>query len=364
VLIPIELIPHVNYVRRNLFGNIPLSTIAYRQEVLCRKERINAPLAVFLPGQIDRITGTDLGSTIELELSIVTSEILRPSPTIAYHIRNAILVDGSIYQGRFKSFIAARSFYRSPPADSEPLRLKTVALASSHLGSRYFGHWLIDDCTQYRLAEQYGAPLCLRGPVFPEHQKIYQTYLGQDWKPIDRAWIDNLIVYQDFYWGTPQDSLRSAQVNAMRKRARAHLPSKGEPTLVYLRRGATGAYRPVQNEEELLDALSRHGFMVIDVSSSSLEQILAILASAKVVVSLEGSQATHCAYSMPDRSGLILLQPPDRFLSFHRGWTASAGIRFGFVVGSSEENGYSFSPSEVLQTVELMLRQIERTAMV
>ena len=362
MLVPIEFVPHVNYIRRNLFGNIPLKAIASRQEVLCPEETIDAQPTIFLPGQIDRVTGTDPGSTIALELSIVTSEILRPPPTIAHHIKDAILINGSIYQGRFKSFIASRSFYRTPTSDPEPHHINTVGLASSHFGSRYFGHWLIDDCTQYRLAEQHGHPLCLRGPIFPSHQKIYQNLLGQDWTPIDRAWIDDLIVYQDFHWGTPQDSLRGAQINAMRAKARAHLPSEGAQTLVYLRRGTTGAHRPVQNEEELLDALSRQGFKVVDVDSSSLEQMLAVLATAKVVVSIEGSQATHCAYSIPDNSGLILLEPPDRFLSFHRGWTASAGIRFGFVVGSPEENGYSFSPSEVLQTVELLLRQLDRTA--
>ena len=362
MLVPIQFTPHFNYIRRNLFGNIPLKTIAYRQEMLCHEETIKAQPAIFLPGQVDRITGTDPGSTVELEVSIATSEKLRPPPTIAHHIKDAIVVDGSIYQGRFKSFIAARSFYKSPPADTEPRHFKTVGLASSHFGSRYFGHWLIDDCTQYRLAEQLGHPLCLRGPIFPNHQKTYQSYLGQDWTPVDRAWIENLIVYQDFHWGTPQDSLRGAQTNAMRERARTHLPSGGARTLVYLKRGATGAWRTIQNEETLVDVLSRHGFMVVDVATSSLEQILAALANAKIVISVEGSQATHCAYSIPDKSGLILLQPPDRFLSFHRGWTTAAGVRFGFVVGSLDENGYSFLPSEVLQTVELMLRKLEHVA--
>jgi hypothetical protein len=364
VLLPIEFTPHVNYIRRNLFGNIPLKSIAYRQEVLCREEPVKAWPAVFLHGQPDRITGTDPGSTVELEVSIATSEILRPAPTIAHYIKDAILVDGSIYQGRFKSFIASRSLYKLPPANPEPCRFKTVGLASSHFGSRYFGHWLIDDCIQYRLAEQHGHPLCLRGPIFPKHRKTYQSYLGQNWTPIDRALIEDLIVYQDFHWGTPQDSVRGAQINAMRERARARLPSGGARSLVYLRRGATGTRRPVQNEQELLGALTRHGFTSLDIDPNNLEQALTVLANAKIVVSVEGSQATHCAYSIPENSGLILLEPPDRFLSFHRGWTASAGVRFGFVVGSSDEKGYSFSPSEVLQTVELMSRQIERAAAV
>jgi hypothetical protein len=360
MVVPIQFTPHVNYIRRNLFGNIPLKAIAYRQEVLCHDQTIKAQPAVFLPGQIDRITGTDPGSTIELEVSIATSETLRPPPTIAHHIKDAIVVDGSVYQGRFKFFIASRSFYEIPATDREPHRFKTVGLASSHFGSRYFGHWLIDDCTQYRFAEQYGPPLCFRGPIFPDHQRVYQSYLGQDWTPVDRAWIEDLIVYQDFHWGTPQDSLRGTQINAMRDRVRAHLPSGGARTLVYLKRGMTGARRKIQNEEALLAVLSQHGFTIVDIESISVEQMLTVLANAKIVVSVEGSQATHCAYSIPNNSGLIMLEPPDRFLSFHRGWTASADVWFGFVVGSPCDGGYCFSASEVLQTTDAMMRQLER----
>jgi hypothetical protein len=359
VAVPIQFVPYTNYIRRRFFGNVPLKAVAYRQEVLCSEDEVKVRPSIFLPGQDERVTSTDPGTTISLELSIATSDILRPAPTIAHHIKDAILVEGSIYQGRFKSFIAARSFFKTPSTRPEPPHLKTVGLASSHFGTRYFGHWLIDDCTQYRLAETHGRPLCLRGPIYSEHQKIYQTYLEQDWTPIDRAWIDDLIVYQDFHWGTPQDSLRGAQIRAMRESARTHLPSGGGRSLVYLRRGATGARRAVQNEEELLDVLTKHGFVIIDFASCSLEQLLAVLANAKIVVSLEGSQATHCVYSVPDNSGLILLQPPDRFLSFHRGWTASAGVWFGFVVGSLGERGYLFSSSEILRTMDLMLRHIE-----
>ena len=54
-----------------------------------------------------------------------------------------------------------------------------------------------------------GKPLCLRGPVYSEHQSIYEAYLAQDWTPTDRARVDDLIVYQDFYWGIHQNSLEA-----------------------------------------------------------------------------------------------------------------------------------------------------------
>jgi hypothetical protein len=217
VTFPIQAIPYANYIRRRLFGGVPSKTAAYRQEVLCAEETVKIRPAIFLPGQINRVIGTDPATTIEWEVFTAT---WKPAPTIAHHIRNAILFDGSIYRGRFKSFIATRSFFLSPAPSSEPIHLKTVGLASSHLGSRFLGHWLIDDCIQYRLAEEYGQPLCLRGPIYADHQKQYQTYLEQDWSPIDRAWIDHLIVYQDFHWGTAQDSLRRAQIRILRDRVR------------------------------------------------------------------------------------------------------------------------------------------------
>jgi hypothetical protein len=360
VIVPIELVPYTNYVRRRIFGNVPLAAVSYRQEVICPEETVKARRAIFLPGQVDRVTGTDPATTIEWELFTATSEVLKPTPTIAHHIRDAVLVDGSIYQGRFKSFIAARSFSNSFSPRPKPKHFEVAGLASSHLGSRFFGHWLVDDCIQYRLAEQHGQPICLRGPVQPAHQKSYGTYLNQNWTPIDRAWIDHLIIYQDFHWGTAQDSLRGAQIRAMRARVRANLSSGEGKLLVYLRRGTTGTRRTVLNEEEILNSLEKLGFVVADIGSNSLDQVLSMLANAKIIISLEGSHATHCVFTVPENSGLILLQPPDRFLSFHRGWATSSGVWFGFVVGEAGQGGYSFSPSEILRTLDLMLSSIER----
>src|SRR6266702_3582125 len=76
-------------------------------------------------------------------------------------------------------------------AKSEPRHLRVAGLASTTVGTRYFGHWLRDDCIQYLLAKQVGAPICVSNPA-SEHKSKYAGYFGQDWTPTDRAFIDDL----------------------------------------------------------------------------------------------------------------------------------------------------------------------------
>ena len=55
---PIEVVPYINYIGRRLFGDRSLRSAAYRQEVLCAEETVSLRQAIFLPGQVERVTGT------------------------------------------------------------------------------------------------------------------------------------------------------------------------------------------------------------------------------------------------------------------------------------------------------------------
>ena len=354
--LPIRATPVTRGIKRLFWGRGILESVAYRQEILCPEEGAIRRPAIFLPGQLERVTGTGSYSTKEGQIAAATSPTATHASTIAYHIKNAVLFDGSIYAGRLKHFVADKSLFNSPT--SGPRHIKTVGLASSFMGTRFFAHWLIDDCIQYLLAEESGQPLCLRGPTYREgHQQKYQNYFDQDWTPVDRAWIDHLIVYQDF----AQNSLKGARYRLLRERVRARFPSGGSRLLVYLRRGTTGVRRVIQDENEIIDVLTQRGFVVVDIERDSLEHLLDILASAKIVISIEGSHAGHCAFSVPENSAFLVLQPPDRFSGWHRGWMDSVGVRFGFVVGALGDRGYCFDCSEILRTLDLMLKSLDVT---
>ncbi len=354
MFMPVQAVPYLRLAKRVFSGRGSIQSRARRQEILCPEEKETIRPAVALPGQIERVTGADAGTTKEREIEAATSTTFIHAPTIAYHVNEAALLDGSIYVGSYKHLVADKSLFGSAMHDT--LHLGSSALTSSYLGAKYFGHWLFDDCIKYLLAKEFSEPLCLRRPASAfTHQNKYEVYFDQDWTPIDRAWIDHLVVFQDF----SQNSLKRKRYKILRDRIQERFPSHGRRECIYLRRGRTGVPRAIENEDEILNAVVKQGFIVLDVLSDSLDHIIGTLVNAKVVISMEGSQIAHCVFAVPENSGLLMLQPPDRFLTVHRGWTGCLNVRFGFVVGAIAGIGYSFSVSEILRTTDLMLRNMD-----
>lgn len=347
--IPIKLRAYQRHIKRLFFGPGTVQSAAYDRHIVFPKSKARLSPAVFLPGQIDKVTNSAPGTTRESEVREATVLETVHAATVAYHVKDAALIDGCIYAGRWKLLVADRSVFE--PA-AEPVHLTTAGLASSLNGARYFGHWLTDDCTRYLLAEEFG-PLCAKLPDYRDRSG-YERYFDQRWTQTERAIIDHLVVFEDF----AQNQAKGQRYRLLRERLRANF-AKGPRTFVYLKRGTLGAMRRVANEAELIEILTKNGFVVADLDSESLEQILSTLVNAKIVISLEGSHIAHCCYSIPDESGLIVLQPSDRFVAIQRSWADLMSVRFGFVVGDKHDLGYFFSPAEILQTVDLMLNSIE-----
>ena len=358
MFLPIQASPYLRLFKRLFLGQGSLQAISYKQEIIFPEEKATLRPPLFLSGQLDRVeapklTDSRFVTTKESEIAAMTSTMIVHPPTIAYHIKDAVLFNGAIYVGNFKHPIAEKSLFDSNT--HRPYRIKACALASTYLGTKYFGHWLADDCTKYMLASEFGNPLCLRMPASTfGHRQEYQTYFAQDWTSTDRARIDHLVVFQDF----SQNSLKRKRYKFLRDRIKAHFPQSGHDTYVYLRRGKTGVVRTIQNEDEIIDALVKRGFLVVDITSDSLDFIIESLLNAKIVVSLEGSHLAHWIYTSPEPGGLLVLQPPDRFLALQRAYAECLGIRYGFVVGENTEAGYYFSTSDILRTVDLLLENI------
>ena len=148
---------------------------AYDKERLCHEEESALSPALFLPGQLDKITGTGVESTVAREIHGVTRQEATHAATIAYHIRNAVLLDGSIYSGTWKHFLHDQS---TPSTRGDVRHFANAALTSSNQGIKFFGHWLKEDCLQYLLSEKDGPPLSVTNAPLSDHMKQYANYFG------------------------------------------------------------------------------------------------------------------------------------------------------------------------------------------
>jgi Glycosyltransferase 61 len=349
--IPLFLRPGIRHVLRGLTGPGTLRSTARSWDILCPEEKAELEPAIFLPGQIEKVTGAPSESTVAAEIRAMTEREVIHAPAIAYHIKDAALFGGSVYAGNMRYFI----FDGHQRKKVRSTHIEKAALTSTFVGIKYFGHWLKDDCTLRLLCEEFGDLLCVRANPHRDCT-TYGDYFQQEWSTeTNGALIDHLVIMQDF----GQNSSKRRRYELLRSRLKARLGSQKAKPLVYLKRGATGASRMVHNEEEIIIALREKGFEILDIATVNLEYMLTVLSQADVVVSVEGSHCAHCAFSLPVGSGLILLQPPDRFCANQRGWAESLSIRSGFVVGDAVGgSSCSFSVSAVLQTVDLMLQQI------
>jgi Glycosyltransferase 61 len=344
------LLKYRRHFKRLFAGPGTLDTAACRQEIICPEESVTYLPVIHLDGQIERVVGSPAESTKEQEIESATRLTGRHAPTIAYHLRDVAIVDGSVYSGAMRFFVADLK----PPGSVEPTDLDRAALVSSYYGVKYFGHWLRDDCTLHLLANDLDIPpVCLPGPA-GLHIEGYKSLFDQPGTPTFRARVKHLTIFSDYH----ENSLRRQRYERLREIVAAHFPRGACRSLVYLKRGADGVPRKIQNEAEVISTLVASGFTVLDTASTPLDELIETLVNARLVVSLEGSHISHCVYSMPSDSGLLVLQPQDRFSANQHLWTNCLGIRSGFVVGKLNGAGYRFDPIEICRTIDLLERAI------
>ena len=125
------------------------------QDIICPAETMASRPAVCLPGQIEKIQGVPFGRK-EDAVNAALGHERHWGPTIRYEIADATLLDGSIYWGRSRLFRADR---RTISGAKDVVHLDEAVLLSSLQGCHYFGHWVMDDCSTYELAREFGAPV-------------------------------------------------------------------------------------------------------------------------------------------------------------------------------------------------------------
>jgi Glycosyltransferase 61 len=269
---------------------------------------------------------------------------------MAHWLRDATLLDGSIYSRGYRHELRpwGRRSRVGFKVAGDVAEIEQGALASTSLGSTWWGHWLEDEVPLQMLAEQYGPAVAHQREPYRD-EAVFRTLL-QVTEParFGVALFKELLVLDDH----AQNPLKAARYHVLRGRA-AHRPV-GVPRL-FLSRGTSGARRILVNEAAIRARLEAEGFTTVDVGAVSADELIAACSGASVVVSVEGSHLAPLLYLMRDFGTMVILNPPYQVQTTVATVALFCGISSGmFICEPDGESRTDFvaDPAEVVRFVD------------
>lgn len=325
-------------------------------EIIRPADLMDCRPALFEAEHLKRVRACGFKSAIHQEVSKLSATCFWEAPTERYRLGPAVIAGGCILTERAMHYIGARSpltAARAPLAE-----LGEEHLATTQQGLHYFGHWLRDDCTLYEfLREQGHEPLALARLDWPD-MRVYEAAFGHGWHTADFARVSDLTVYREP--GFNRDKAR--RIHALRARLRAaHPEDHTGGHIVYLSRGQTGSPRNMSNGESFERAMEAAGIRVV-APGSDPETLLEALLDARMIITIEGSQAAHGVYMLGKGGSMLILQSPDRFYNPHHEWARLIGMGYGTVVGTPDDVSFHIDPVEVLHMADRLDAAAVRSA--
>jgi hypothetical protein len=300
------------------------------------------PAATMLPGHLERIRGTIFGSREETLLALQGLNGRRAGPTRGFRFRDVDHVDGVLYSGAAEWHLRARK--SRGLLLPRPREAVSGALYEGWSGNRWFGNWLMEDCTAWPLAATTGMAVTT-APMPKGHVPRYEELLGMSPRRIGDVHFDELILFDDLH----NNRDRMARAAAVRDRLRAGRPDAPFAG-VWLMRGQTGDVRVMENEAEIAALLAeRFGFRVVWPERYSVDELLDICTGARVVAGVEGSQLVHGLAVMAPGGTLFNVQPPDRVTAAMQVMTDRLGHGFAVLVAEGDARHFRVAPDEVLR---------------
>lgn len=274
-------------------------------------------------------------------------------PVVGYWLRDAIMLDGSIYAGRYRHEL--RSLYLKKSrlglkVNGDAGILDSASVVSTVAGSTWWGHWIADELPLQMLAEKFAPPLVFGRTK--HYDEVYYRQLFNVDEPVvlDVARVRNLLLIDEF----AQNPSKTKRYRIIREKLKNRFNSIHDK--IYLRRGNTGNKRNLINESDVIRRLEREGFVVIDITQSTVEEVVTKCYGASVVVSIEGSHFTPLMYLMRDFGTMIVLNPPTRVLTTNPDIGTFCGLASGMFIcepaHSTDPNDFKANPDELCHFID------------
>lgn len=315
------------------------------------EETVSLPPALYPEGALERITGLSPWRNWNQEnRQILGGQAVLP-PSLAHIIERADIVDAVIYKGPAKYhpgygkehvFVGKLAFRK---------RIANANLVTSVGGSNFFGAMLLDDFVFELSADDPENNIRLATKPY-HHEAGYRELLDLDSSPlIQSASVGCLKIYTE----PSNNSFRAARYRTLRERMRKNFKeATNSPRGVYLKRGTLGEPRSLVNEREIEEFCLAIGFVTVDPTKLSVEDIVRSTMNAPVVVSVEGSHLSHILFTIANQASLVVLQPPNRFSTVYKEFTDCMGMRFAFAVGLPASGGFTVPLEDVKRVLELI----------
>lgn len=314
---------------------------------LCAPQVVEGPPSNILAGQLERVRASPFGVSHAAEI-----EAALGGPRFAHATSTYIFKDVTIA----KSWMISDNRHeivgwpKSEWAFSRPNYLEKAVLAHSIQGSRYFGHWLRDDCATSLMLPEDLTRISVSRERWAD-EKFYTDLL--EIPPANivlHGHVKELMYIDDL----ANNSHKLARFIRHRAALRKKRQSNKSHHIVYISRGPSARGRVIDNEADLIKALEVQGVKIVVSEGLSTSAFFDEIQDATLIISAEGSQCAHALYALHNSAaGLITLQPHDRFYLPHLEWTRLLGFGFGAVVSNPDHGDFWIDPAEVLRTVDL-----------
>lgn len=337
-------------LRRLWFGMNPdIRTMATKSHELCPEETVIVPPAIHAPGELDLVIRLAPHRSWATEHMLTEGGACVHAASMAHELDGVAISGAYIYHGPAKykpGFGPEKIFTGNPPA----MTLDHACLVSNNIGSHYFGNFLLDELP-LGLIPAPGAPTIVAPTKDYEHEAGYRALVELPRPPVvERAWARRLTIYTDF----AQNSYKERRYRELRARARANLapaaPIAGPG--VYIKRGATGERRVLAREAALEEMLDKLGFDIVEPAVLGVEEIARRTLGARIVIGVEGSHLSHGIFTMADDAAFLVLQPPDRFTMTYKEFADRMSMRFGFMVGEPDEDGFTVDHDKLRRIID------------
>lgn len=298
--------------------------------------------ALYDPADLEKVTAPPPGSTMPYQLDRLTRHTT-PHPSLQAHLlTDVVLVDGCLIKWNLLNQLFDGPVPRRVRRPT--LEIAQAALATSYLGNKFFGHWLLDDMPLAMLGEAVAPRIGTlgHGRALTDHQSRYLPMFGQSIRYLDSAFFRELVVF-DYCTESADKARRYARMKDCVRGGAARRDHAG----VMLLRKASGQPRVLVNEMEIAGRMAARGLRVVDPLTTPLDEVIAACLDARVLVGCEGSHLAHAFLPMRSDGVVLTLQPPFKFDHFWRDRMNSVGGGYACVVGDAVEGGFQVDADAV-----------------